>query len=210
MHCVGEGAPCRRRLVAEFVGEARDVLRVHGVVRTVPSIPDVHGAVGVEVGACEFGEAHRRAWQIDGTCRIELGEQSREQFGIVVVAPRLLSVAELIGLAVVITQGLLVAAPFRIGHIVFVGTVPHDQAGMLRKAGDVLAGFGFDFGLGFGVFRVGRAGQHEVLPHHDAVFIAQIVEFVGFVDAAAPCTHHVGVGFHQVADAALVIAVGNA
>ena len=62
MHCVGEGAPCRRRLVAEFVGEARGVLRVYGVVRTVPSIPDVHGAVGVEVGAREFGEAHRRAW----------------------------------------------------------------------------------------------------------------------------------------------------
>ena len=210
VHGVGERAPCRRRLVAEFVGEARGVLRVHGVVRTVPSIPDVHGAVGVEVGAHELGEAHRGARQIGGARRIKFSEQRREQFRIVVVAPRLLTVAVFVGRAIVVAQGLLVAAPFGVGHIVFVGSVPHNQAGMFAQARDVLAGFGFNFGLGFGVFRVGCAGQHEVLPHHDAVLVAQIVEFVGFVDATAPCTYHVGVGFHQVADAALVIAVGNA
>ena len=62
VHCVSERAPCRRGLIAEFVGEARGVLRIYGVIGAVPSIPDVHGAVGVEVGAREFGEAHRRAW----------------------------------------------------------------------------------------------------------------------------------------------------
>ncbi len=71
----------------------------------------------------------------------------------------------------------------------------------------MLTGFGFDFGLGFGVFRIGGAGKHEVLPDHDAVAVAQIVEFVGFVDAASPHAHHVGIGFHKVSNAALVIAV---
>ena len=74
----------------------------------------------------------------------------------------------------------------------------------------MLTGFGFDFGLGFGVFRIGGAGKHEVLPDHDAVAVAQIVELVGFVDAAAPGTHHVGVGLHQITDAAFVVAVSHA
>lgn len=80
---------------------------------------------------------------------------------------------------------------------------------MFGQAGDVLAGLGLDFGLGFGVLRIGGAGQHEVLPHHDAVLVAQVVELVGLVDAAAPGAHHIGVGFHKIADAALVVALGD-
>ena len=73
----------------------------------------------------------------------------------------------------------------------------------------MLAGLGLDFGLGFGALRIGGAGQHEVLPHHDAVLVAQVVELVGLVDAAAPGAHHIGVGFHKIADAALVVALGD-
>ena len=80
---------------------------------------------------------------------------------------------------------------------------------MFGQADDVLAGLGLDFGLGFGVLRIGGAGQHEVLPHHDAVLVAQVVELVGLVDAAAPGAHHIGVGFHKIADAALVVALGD-
>ena len=169
----------------------------------------MHGAVGVEIGARELGEAHRGTRQVGGTARIEFGQQGREQFGIVVVAPRLLAVSVCVRLAVVVAQGLLVTAPLGVGHVVLVGAVPHDEAGMFGQAGDVLAGLGLDFGLGFGVLRIGGAGQHEVLPHHDAVLVAQVVELVGLVDAAAPGAHHIGVGFHKIADAALVVALGD-
>src|SRR6266850_1563319 len=37
------------------------------------------------------------------------------------------------------------------------------------------------------------AAEHEVLPHHDAEFVADIVEVIGFVVAAAPIPDHVHV-----------------
>src|SRR6266513_1085820 len=38
------------------------------------------------------------------------------------------------------------------------------------------------------------AAEHEVLPYHDAEFVADIVEVVGFVISTAPVPDHVHVG----------------
>jgi len=85
MHHAGERAERGRRLVAEFVGEARRVVEVLAVVHTVPHIPDVHGSVDVLVGVGELGEAHRGARQVD-VHRVEFGQQGREEIGVIVVA----------------------------------------------------------------------------------------------------------------------------
>ena len=52
--------------------------------------------------------------------------------------------------------------------------------------------------------RVHRAGEHEILPHHDARLVAEIVEEIVFVDAAAPDPQHVHVRRRRVPDEALV------
>ena len=38
------------------------------------------------------------------------------------------------------------------------------------------------------------AAEHELLPDHQAKFVADVVEVVALVDAAAPFAHHVHVG----------------
>ena len=39
--------------------------------------------------------------------------------------------------------------------------------------------------------------EHEVLPDHDAELVADVIELVGFVVAAAPVADHVHVGVHR-------------
>ena len=47
--------------------------------------------------------------------------------------------------------------------------------------------------------------EHEVLPDHDAEFVAEGVELVGLVITAAPVTDHVHVGsFGRLKDAAIL------
>ena len=59
------------------------------------------------------------------------------------------------------------------------------------------------------VGRVKRAGEHEILPHEQPQLVAQIVEILAFVDAAAPDPHHVHVRLDRTAQVALVIGAGQ-
>lgn len=43
----------------------------------------------------------------------------------------------------------------------------------------------------------------------EVIIMIYFVISVGLVDAAAPGAHHIGVGFHKIADAALVVALGD-
>ncbi len=60
------------------------------------------------------------------------------------------------------------------------------------------------------VVRIHRAGEHEVLPHQDAVPVAQVVDIVVLVDAAAPDAQHVHVRIGSRADDLVVDRVGDA
>src|SRR5699024_8848202 len=66
---------------------------------------------------------------------------------------------------------------------------PADQAGVRGEAGEVVAGLSLHLRPEWLLFRVGGAGEQEVLAHHEAEPVARIVEVLGFVDAAAPDAH---------------------
>ena len=45
------------------------------------------------------------------------------------------------------------------------------------------------------MFRINGTCHHEILPDHDAVAVAEIKEFVGFINSAAPAADHVALKF---------------
>ena len=47
------------------------------------------------------------------------------------------------------------------------------------------------------VLRILMAGEHEILPDEQAVFIAVVEKFVVFVNASAPATNHIAVAFRE-------------
>ena len=59
------------------------------------------------------------------------------------------------------------------------------------------------------VRRVQRAGEHEILPHQQPELVAQVVEILALVDAAAPDPHHVHVGLGRAAQVPLVVGAGQ-
>ena len=63
----------------------------------------------------------------------------------------------------------------------------------MLQARDILANFRRHFGQEFFGCRIHLAREHEVLPDHQAEFIAQIVKPVRLVAAAAPDAQHVHV-----------------
>lgn len=88
--------------------------------------------------------------------------------------------------------GLVPVAPER-GLVLVVGG-PDDHAGVAAEAAVLLAHLrvdGAQEGLAHGVH---GAGEHEVLPHHDAQLVGELVEHVRLVHAAAPDAQHVHVG----------------
>ena len=73
---------------------------------------------------------------------------------------------------------------------------------------DLVVRFGARAGQERGIGRIERAGEHEVLPHEQAEFIAQVVEVLALVDAAAPYPQHVHVRRGRAAQVAGVIGPG--
>ena len=73
MHHASQGAPGKRRLVSELVGEAGFVIPVGPAVLVAPRIPDVHCPVFVLIGRGVLGETHRGTRQVDSG-RIQLCE----------------------------------------------------------------------------------------------------------------------------------------
>jgi hypothetical protein len=77
--------------------------------------------------------------------------------------------------------------------LVFVVAAPERQGGMGAQARHLVARLRLDFGDELGCLRVGGAGKHEVLPDQKAEPVAEVVEGVVLVDAAAPDPDHVHV-----------------
>ena len=81
---------------------------------------------------------------------------------------------------------------------------------MIAQAADLKFGFDFDIlleGVGAGLPIV---AEHEILPDHDAELVAEVVELLGFVIAAAPVANHVHVGVAGGLQDAAVLFGGDA
>ena len=90
-------------------------------------------------------------------------------------------------------------------HVALVVAAPERYAGVISETAH--HGLGLLPGLvheGRIVVRVEGAGVHEVLPDHDPVGVAQIVEGLVLVDAASPDAEHVEVGIRCRTDEFLV------
>ncbi len=75
----------------------------------------------------------------------------------------------------------------------FVVAAPERDARMVAETLHLLSGFLADVFLEGEVAGNHGAAEHEVLPDHDAEFVADVVKVVGFVIAAAPVADHVHV-----------------
>ena len=81
---------------------------------------------------------------------------------------------------------------------------------MVAQTAHIVDGLGADAGYELVVGRIGGAGEHEVLPYHDACAVAKFVETVVLVDAAAPHADHVHVHVLGVEHMFLVFFAGDA
>src|SRR5580704_15373234 len=80
------------------------------------------------------------------------------------------------------------------GAFGLVVAAPHDDAGVIAETGDLVFGFLLDvLAEPIGAW-LPVVAEHEVLPDHDAQFVADVVELVGLVVAAAPVADHIHVG----------------
>ena len=71
---------------------------------------------------------------------------------------------------------------------------------MRREPGDLVSRLALHRCEKLLVLGIGRTGEHEVLPDHDPVSIARLVELVGLVDPATPDPEQVEVRIHGLAD----------
>ena len=71
---------------------------------------------------------------------------------------------------------------------------PDDDTGMIAQAAQLVSGFGGGVELPVVGAGLPIVAEHEVLPDHDAELVADVVELVGLVVAAAPVANHVHVG----------------
>ncbi len=79
--------------------------------------------------------------------------------------------------------------------LVLIVAAPQGHTGMAAQAFDLIARLSFDFGHKFRiVFGVHGAGEHEILPDQQAQAVAERIEDVVLIDAAAPDADHVHVG----------------
>ena len=65
---------------------------------------------------------------------------------------------------------------------------------MIAQPPDDLLDFRCDIFLVFSIHRIATAGKHKILPHHEPKLVANIIESVFLVNAAAPDPNHVHVG----------------
>ena len=66
---------------------------------------------------------------------------------------------------------------------------------MAAQPTDIVFQFSFHSGQKGRIGRIQTACKHEVLPDHDAFFVAQIIEDIALVDASAPNAEHVHTRF---------------
>ena len=206
------GDPAPQRLAvgrgehAELADEAARVLRVvpegdrlgrRGVVHrvaeaparlAVPDLPVVRVALLARVVVVA---AERRARPV-GRVRIERRDRARQDLVVEQRAGDALAAA-LGELHVVDPLVLVVAAPQR-------------ERGVAAEPRDLRPRLQLDL-LGQRRLRVGRAREHEVLPHEQPDAVAEVVEEVVLVDPAAPDAQHVHVRVARGGDQ-LLVAVG--
>src|SRR5450830_1219942 len=186
-----EGCPRRWGLEPELGAEAWDLVAVDGVVDAVPHLPLVVRAV-VDIVRVDDGErlaGGARAALDVRPGRVELGDDGREQLGVVTVSPRR-------------AGQLLRPAPVHKAPEVLVAAVPQNQGRVRGQPRDGLAGLGLELAPERVLLRVGRAGEQEVLPDEDPLLVADVIEVVGLVDAAAPHAQQVEVRAERLVDAA--------
>ena len=80
----------------------------------------------------------------------------------------------------------------------------------MGEARDVLAGLGLDLGAQRLLLGVCRAREREVLPHEQALLVAQVVEVLGLVDPPAPDPQQVHVHRDRLVDPLGVALAGDA
>src|SRR5205085_6578856 len=97
----------------------------------------------------------------------------------------------------------LLPAPVLPGGLDLVVAAPDDDARMIPQTLDVIRGLGADVVQESLVARIHAAREHELLPDEQAKLVAEAVELVRLVDAAAPDAQHVHVrvprGFEELA-----------
>ena len=69
---------------------------------------------------------------------------------------------------------------------------------MRHQAGDILACLGFDLSTHRLVFRIGRTGKEEILPHEETERVAGLVERLRLVNAAAPDAQQIDIGIARL------------
>ncbi len=130
-------------------------------------------------GCCAV-RAERAAGHV-GHVRRELVDDAGQQLVVVEGAPRA-AVEPLLPPPVLVAPEVLVVA------------AEQGQRRVVGEPGDLLPRLGLDLAAQRLLLGVGRAGEQEVLPDEQAELVAQVVEVVGLVDAAAPDPHQVDVG----------------
>src|SRR5665213_2469501 len=116
-----ERGPGRRPLEPELRNERGNIAPVGGVVEVVPDIPDVHRAVSRIVGWQAVGERVRRSGAV-WPRRVELGDDRRQDVGVIAPTPGL--IAEV-----------LLPAPVLVAPDVLVVAIPQREAGMRTQPG---------------------------------------------------------------------------
>src|SRR5258706_5068023 len=84
-------------------------------------------------------------------------------------------------------------SPVAPARLDFVVAAPDRNPRMISQPFYLLRDFLADIFLECEVSGHHRASEHEVLPHHDAEFVADVVEVIGLVVSAAPMPDHVHV-----------------
>ena len=101
--------------------------------------------------------------------------------------------------------------PDRPAPLHLVVAAPQGQACPMPKTPDLFADLRFEVGQELRVGQwVDAAGEHEVLPDQDPVSVAQVVERLGLVVAAAPDTDHVVVRGRRGAEQCVELGRGHA
>ena len=80
---------------------------------------------------------------------------------------------------------------------------------MVAQPPHLVFGLGFDILLEGVCARLPLVAEHEILPDHDAQFVADGVELVGLVVAATPMTNHVHVGVARRLENAAIVGRGD-
>lgn len=185
-----DGAVVGVALEAEFGHEAPGLFGVHleGLFAP-PDAPVVAVAVGDAFGVSPAVEG--RGGDVGAVQGVVLPDGLGEDAaGAEEGVDAVLELGNLLGRPLV----LLLPAPVFPAVLDLVVATPEDDAGVLCDAAHLLQGFLADVVEEGAVGGVEGAGEVEVLPHHDAQRVAEVVEEVGLVDAAAPDAEHVEVG----------------